>query len=109
MSEQDQWHFCKKCAVMHFAPSKGPCVAGGEHEAQGFNFKLPHGIPEAPSPSATGAFAVNVTACSSVGIRDDASTVAAIEAKVLSTSFCRTASRRQASKGSGSFAKTAAS
>jgi hypothetical protein len=48
MSEQDQWHFCKKCAVMHFAPSKGPCVAGGEHEAQGFNFKLPHGIPEAP-------------------------------------------------------------
>jgi hypothetical protein len=48
MAEQDRWHFCKKCGVMHFAPSKGPCVAGDEHEAQGFNFTLPHGIAEAP-------------------------------------------------------------
>jgi len=46
MPSQDQWHFCKKCGVMHFA--KGPCVQGGQHEAQGFNFNLPHSIPEAP-------------------------------------------------------------
>src|SRR6266852_8547385 len=37
--------------------------------------------PKRRSPSATGAFAVNATVCSSVGIRDDASTVAAIKAK----------------------------
>src|SRR5665213_411638 len=48
MAEQDQWHFCKKCGVMHYAPAKGPCVAGGQHEAQGFNFTLPNDIPEAP-------------------------------------------------------------
>ena len=47
MATQSRWHFCKKCAVMHFA--KGPCVAGGEHEAQGFNFKLRHSVPETRS------------------------------------------------------------
>jgi hypothetical protein len=47
MGEQDQWHFCKKCSVMHFA-STGPCVEGGQHESQGFNFNLPFDIPETP-------------------------------------------------------------
>lgn len=46
MANQDQWHFCKKCGVMQFA--QGPCVQGGQHEAQGSNFNLPHSIPEAP-------------------------------------------------------------
>ena len=46
MASQDQWHFCQKCGVMHFA--QGPCVEGGQHEAQGLNFNLPHSIPETP-------------------------------------------------------------
>ena len=48
MANQDQWRFCRNCGVMHFA--QGPCVvADGQHAARGFNFNLPHSIPEAPS------------------------------------------------------------
>ena len=46
MADQDQWHFCKNCGVMHWAPAKGVCVQGGPHVAQGFNFNLPNNVPE---------------------------------------------------------------
>ncbi len=42
---QSQWRFCNKCEVMFFNgfPTKGNCPAGGAHNAQGYNFILPHG------------------------------------------------------------------
>lgn len=48
---QDQWRFCRRCAVMFFngAPSKGACAAGGAHEAEGLNFDLPFDVPETPT------------------------------------------------------------
>jgi hypothetical protein len=52
MPDQPQWHFCKKCGVMHYAPAKGPCVVNGQHEAQGFNFNLPYDNPEVANTQA---------------------------------------------------------
>jgi hypothetical protein len=48
-TEQTDWRFCKNCFVMFFARSqdKGSCAHGGGHEAQGFNFVLPHIDPNA--------------------------------------------------------------
>lgn len=45
---QDQWRYCRKCHVMFYNgyPNKGHCAAGGGHLAQGFNFMLPHDVPE---------------------------------------------------------------
>jgi uncharacterized protein with PIN domain len=45
---QSDWRFCDKCGVMFFEgfPSKGVCAAGGDHQAAGFNFVLPHDVPE---------------------------------------------------------------
>ena len=41
---QGNWRFCNKCFAMFFDgfPGKGVCAAGGAHDAQGFNFVLPH-------------------------------------------------------------------
>jgi hypothetical protein len=46
--KQRDWRYCHKCHVMFFNgfPAKGVCRAGGGHEAAGFNFVLPHGVPE---------------------------------------------------------------
>ena len=51
MGDQDQWRFCGKCDGMFFdgSPDKGRCPAGGAHQANGFNFVLPHDVPETPS------------------------------------------------------------
>jgi hypothetical protein len=47
MSMQGAWRFCQKCHAMFFDgfPNKGNCAAGGGHDAQGFNFVLPHDLP----------------------------------------------------------------
>ena len=44
---QSAWRYCQKCHVMFFDgyPDKGTCPTGGGHEAQGFNFVLPHDLP----------------------------------------------------------------
>ncbi|TWI69491.1 hypothetical protein IP91_00560 [Pseudoduganella lurida] len=45
---QGDWRYCHKCHAMFFSgfPAKGVCKAGGAHEAMGFNFVLPHDVPE---------------------------------------------------------------
>jgi hypothetical protein len=45
--DQNHWRFCQKCSAMFFdgSPRKGVCPAGGGHEAQGFDFTLPHDVP----------------------------------------------------------------
>jgi hypothetical protein len=42
---QSQWRFCDKCETLFFNGfgAKGSCPAGGGHNAQGYNFGLPHG------------------------------------------------------------------
>jgi hypothetical protein len=42
---QSQWRFCDKCETLFFngVANKGTCPAGGGHNAQGYNFELPHG------------------------------------------------------------------
>src|SRR5919197_3922766 len=44
------WRFCHKCNGLFLGgqASKGPCPAGGGHEAQGLNFDLRHDVPESP-------------------------------------------------------------
>ena len=44
MPTQVAWRFCQKCEAMFFDgyPNKGICAAGGGHEAEGFDFVLPH-------------------------------------------------------------------
>ena len=44
---QAGWRFCSKCQVMFYDGlsgfvGKGHCAVGGGHEAQGYNFVLPH-------------------------------------------------------------------
>ena len=50
---QSQWRFCRKCASMFFdgSANKGSCSRTGPHEAQGFNFVLPHDTPEPGQPN----------------------------------------------------------
>ena len=50
MVQQTDWRYCAKCHAMYFDgyPAKGTCPAGGPHSAAGFNFGLPHDIPETP-------------------------------------------------------------
>ena len=50
--DQNQWRFCEKCHSMFFDGfgKKGVCAAGGAHQAQGFNFSLPHDV--APTANA---------------------------------------------------------
>jgi hypothetical protein len=45
-SQQD-WCFCGKCYALFYNgyPKKGQCPAGGEHLAHGWNFALPHDLP----------------------------------------------------------------
>jgi len=42
---QSQWRYCDKCEALFFNgfPTKGTCPGGGGHNAQGYNFELPHG------------------------------------------------------------------
>jgi hypothetical protein len=51
MPDQRDWRFCHKCNLLFFDgfPEKGSCPAGGSHEAAGFNFELPHDVPENPN------------------------------------------------------------
>jgi hypothetical protein len=48
---QRDWRFCHKCAAIFFDgfPNKGSCKAGGAHESAGWNFVLPHDVPETPT------------------------------------------------------------
>jgi hypothetical protein len=41
---QDAWSYCDKCHQMFYNgfPEKGVCAGGGSHEAQGYDFYLPH-------------------------------------------------------------------
>jgi hypothetical protein len=41
---QNQWRFCTKCFSLFFEPASGgaPCTVGGQHVAQGFDFRLNH-------------------------------------------------------------------
>lgn len=46
---QPDWRFCAKCSAMYFDgfEGKGSCPSDGhQHNAQGLNFRLPHGGPE---------------------------------------------------------------
>jgi hypothetical protein len=54
MPQQNDWRYCQKCHAMFFDgyASKGSCPAGGPHEAAGFNFGLPHDVPEQESQTA---------------------------------------------------------
>jgi hypothetical protein len=50
MAEQANWWFCQRCHAMFFGGyGGGRCPAGGTHSAQGFNFVLPHDVPESPN------------------------------------------------------------
>ena len=42
---QSQWRYCDKCEALFYNgfPTKGNCPAGGGHNAQGYDFDLPHG------------------------------------------------------------------
>ena len=62
------WRYCDKCQAMFFDgyPTKGVC-AGGAHNAQGFNFMLPHDVP-GPGHQ-TGATARNAKRCSTTAIQ----------------------------------------
>ena len=44
---QINWRYCDKCSGMFWdgLPDKGRCPVGGGHNAQGFNFRLPHDLP----------------------------------------------------------------
>ena len=44
-NHQSQWRYCDKCEALFYNgfPTKGNCPAGGGHNAQGFDFGLPHG------------------------------------------------------------------
>jgi hypothetical protein len=47
--DQRGWRFCDKCFAMFFAGTAagaGRCVAGGQHHGQGFEFYLPHDLPD---------------------------------------------------------------
>jgi hypothetical protein len=48
---QSEWRYCGKCHAMFFDGYryKGVCAAGGGHEAAGFNFTLPHDVPQTPN------------------------------------------------------------
>ncbi|MBD0735334.1 hypothetical protein [Streptomyces sp. CBMA29] len=41
---QAHWRFCYRCFCMFYGgyPTKGRCATGGIHQAQGFDFVLPH-------------------------------------------------------------------
>ena len=58
MGFQADWRFCGKCHAMFFdgdPGNKGACPADGHnHEVHGFDFVLPHDVPE--SPNAQGAW-----------------------------------------------------
>lgn len=50
-ARQRDWRYCHKCHAMFFNgfPTKGACKAGGGHEPAGYNFSLPHDVPETPT------------------------------------------------------------
>ena len=44
-NHQSQWRYCDKCESLFYNgfPTKGSCPVGGGHNAQGYDFTLPHG------------------------------------------------------------------
>ncbi len=48
VDQQDHWRFCHKCGELFREDWSAPsvCPAGGAHDAMGFEFVLPHGMPE---------------------------------------------------------------
>ena len=56
---QPDWRFCAKCRVMFFdgdPTRKGNCAGTGVHVSMGFNFDLPHDVPETPTAQAAWRF-----------------------------------------------------
>ncbi|QLL09665.1 hypothetical protein [Mycobacterium vicinigordonae] len=49
-NHQRGWRYCGKCHAMFFDgyPYKGHCPAGGGHGASGWEFRLPHDVPDSP-------------------------------------------------------------
>ncbi|MFD4635095.1 hypothetical protein ACFVYR_36610 [Streptomyces sp. NPDC058284] len=50
-ASQSDWRFCTKCFGLFFRgyPSDGACPGGGGHDSAGYNFNLPHDVPETPT------------------------------------------------------------
>ena len=73
----------------------GRCVAGGDHQPQGFNFQLPFNVPQARRTKRTSSFAGNATAYSSFTTSEVANWGGALlaanaTAPILLISFYRT-------------------
>ena len=60
---QKYWRFCAKCHGLAFDgyADKGRCPAGGGHQAAGYNFVLPHDLPDTPTAQANWRFCVKCT------------------------------------------------
>jgi hypothetical protein len=58
MGVQNSWRYCEKCFVMFYDGGSFPnvCPAKGTHSAQGFDFDLPHDIPETPNAQSNWRF-----------------------------------------------------
>jgi hypothetical protein len=61
---QSAWRFCGKCTAIFFdgRPDKGSCPTGGAHAASGFNFVLPHDVPETANAQSAWRFCGKCTA-----------------------------------------------
>ena len=52
--ERPYWRFCNKCQVLFSTEGKtNSCAAGGSHVAQGYEFRLPYGVPGTPTAQAS--------------------------------------------------------
>ncbi|MBT2471717.1 hypothetical protein J7E97_28585 [Streptomyces sp. ISL-66] len=53
LAGQPEWHFCSQCFGMFYSGDSnghmGVCPGGGAHRKYGFNFVLPHNVPETPN------------------------------------------------------------
>ncbi|MBD1847860.1 hypothetical protein H6F89_31665 [Cyanobacteria bacterium FACHB-63] len=48
--DRPYWRFCNKCYVMFYTNAESnSCAAGGTHEPQGYQFRLPFGGSETPT------------------------------------------------------------
>ncbi len=58
MPQQTDWRFCQNCQVLFFDgfSTKGVCPKGGSHLAEGINFDLSYGFPEAATAQANWRF-----------------------------------------------------
>jgi hypothetical protein len=48
--DRPYWRFCNKCQVMFSTEAaENACAAGGKHVPQGYDFRLPFGVPGTPT------------------------------------------------------------